>query len=554
MRIRALAFVLTMSVCVPALSEPAPLLGDTVRQLAAARVDAGVYPSLVIGVVSGDRIEIVALGTLGDDQKRLPDGKTVYEIGSVTKTFTALLLADAVVCGEATLDQPVERLMPGTSIPRSGNRAISLLDLATQSSGLPRVPANLLPKDASNPYADYAVGDLRQFLASYRLPRAPGERYEYSNLGFGLLGQALALRAGSSYAELVQSRIAVPLGMSDTAIALTPGMVERFAAGHDGSGKAAPSWDLGALEGAGAVRSTANDMLDFVAAHMHPSTGPLAKAAALVAKPQRPTDNERVKIGLAWQLESRAGREIAWHNGMTGGYSAFAGFTADGERGIVVLTNISRDVSEIGIAALVPELQAQPAPVELSLSAKELDEYVGRYRLAPGFDLTVIVSGSELQVQATGQPVLPAFASARDEFFYKAVDAQLSFQRDSKGKVSGVVLHQNGRDMPAPRIENEPSAQQAPASEIKLDAAALVPYVGRYALTPAFILDVTSREGQLYVQATGQGRVPVYPSARDEFFYKVVDAQLSFQRAADGSVGSLVLHQNGQHLKGMKLQ
>jgi D-alanyl-D-alanine-carboxypeptidase/D-alanyl-D-alanine-endopeptidase len=432
-------------------SQPAPLLEESVRKLAAARVAAGAYPGLVIGVARGNRREIMTYGSIADDRKSEPNGDTVYEIGSVTKTFTALLLADAVQRGDVTLEQPVQGLLPGYAIPKSGERAITLLDLATQSSGLPRLPENLLPKDPANPYAGYTAQDMKRFLAGYVLPRAPGARYEYSNLGLGLLGKALAERSGTSYEELIRTRIATPLGMNDTAIALSPRMAERLAKGHDAAGKPAGLWDLGAIEGAGALRSTGHDLLAYVRAHMHPPSGPLSQALAAVARPRRPTDNERARIGLAWQVESRQGREIAWHNGMTGGYSAFVGFTADGERGVVVLTNIARDVGEIAFAALLPEAMAKSQPKETALSPQALSEYAGRYRLAPSFDLVVTASGSGLTVQATGQAALPVFASARDEFFYKAVDAQLSFQRDAAGRVNGVTLHQNGRDLKGAR-------------------------------------------------------------------------------------------------------
>lgn len=551
MKARRLFFLL-MFFGAPCLSQPAPLLEESVRTLAAARVAAGAYPSLVIGVARDSRQEILAYGSIADDRKSEANGDTVYEIGSVTKTFTALLLADAVQRGDVTLKQPVQGLLPGYTIPKSGERAITLLDLVTQSSGLPRLPENLLPKDLANPYAGYTAQDMKLFLAGYRLPRAPGERYEYSNLGFGLLGKALAARSGASYEELVRARIAAPLGMRDTAITLSPRMAEHLARGHDGAGKPTGLWDLGAMEGAGALRSTGHDLLAYVGAHMHPPSGSLSRALAAVARPQRPTDDERRRIGLAWQVESRQGREIVWHNGMTGGSSAFVGFTGDGERGVVVLTNIARDVSEIAFAALLPEATAKPQLKETTFSPQGLAEYAGRYRLAPSFDLVVSVSGNGLEVQATGQPAIPVFASARDEFFYKAVDAQLSFRRDAAGRVNGVTLHQNGQDVPGPRVADAPAASPAPRAEIKVDAAELERYVGRYSLAPGFSLVVTAENGQLYVQATAQPRFPVFPSAPDEFFYKVVEAQLSFQRAADRSISSVVLHQNGWDLKGAK--
>ncbi|MEO6326697.1 MAG: serine hydrolase [Thermoanaerobaculia bacterium] len=538
-----------------AIAQNAPVLDERVRQLVTTKVEGGGYPSIVVGVIDGERLEVVGFGSMADDRKRAPDGATVYEIGSVTKTFTALLLADAVERGEASLDLPVERLLSDTRIPSSGNRSITLLDLATQSSGLPRLPDNLLPKDVANPYADYTIADLKKFLATYHLPRAPGERYEYSNLGFGLLGQALSHKSGVPYGELVRRRITATLGMNDTSIALTPVLAARFAPGHDAQGKPARPWDLGALEGAGALRSSARDLLTYLRAHMHPPAGPLAKALAEVVRPQRATDRESAKIGLAWQIESRQGQTIVWHDGMTGGSASFVGFNADGSRGVVVLSNISRDLGDIGFAVLLPESKTSTAPKEIVLDPKMHAEYVGRYRLAPGFDLVISAVDGGLQARGTGQPAAAIFATARDELFLKMVDAQLSFRRDEKGRVASLVLHQNGHDMPAPRVANEAAvAFAAPASpkELKLEAAALVPYVGRYALAPGFALHVTAEKDQLYVQATAQARIPVYASAPDDFFYKVVDARLSFERGKDGSVPALVLHQNGRDLRGAR--
>ena len=520
-----------------------PLIEESIRLRAEAAVKAGDFPSLVIGVEQDGRSEIAGFG------EGNPDGRTLYEIGSVTKTFTALLLADAVERGIVKLDDPVAQLLPGFTIPKSGSHAITLLDLATQSSGLPRLPANLRPKNSNDPYADYRSGDLKEFLSSYRLRSSPGDHYEYSNLGFGLLGLALATKQSMPYADLVRQRITSPLKMNDTMIALTPEAKTRFAQGHDANGVASSPWNFAALAGCGAVRSTASDLLLYVRAHMHPE-GALAKALASVTRSRRKTDRENATIGLAWQIESRGGKTIVWHNGMTGGYAAFAGFTSDGTRGVVVLSNISRDVAPVGFAALVPQQQVK-FPKEIVLDSKELASYAGRYRLGSNFELDVRVENGGLQVQATGQSALPVYASARDEFFYKIVDAQLSFMRDEHGQVNSVVLHQNGRDVRGAREVGEVKVTGA-RKEMVLDPATLADYAGRYELAPGFLLEVKAENGQLYVQATGQPSLPVYATARDEFCYRVVDAQLSFIRAADGKVKEVVLHQNGRDVRGAK--
>lgn len=518
MRITAAAVFLFVASTLELFAQAPPLINDDVKKLAAG------YPGVAIAVADGDRTEIVTLGAVDRD--------SIFEIGSVTKTFTSLLLADAVTRGEVTLDTPVEKLLPGFTIPKAGDRAITLLDLATHRSGLPRLPDNMKQKDAKNPYADYSAADLKAFLAQHKLAFAPGEHFEYSNLGAGLLGYALAQRAGTTYEKLVHDRIFVPLAMHDTTITLTPKQKEHFAAGHTADGAAQIPWDLDALAGAGAIRSTAGDMLKYVRAFMQPS-GPLAKAIALAVTPQRDAGNQR--IALAWLIDASRGRAVVWHNGQTGGFSSFAGFTADGKRGAVVLTNIARGVEEIGFRALLP-------------NAKNPNEdYTGRYRLSPQFELTVTPATGGITVQGTGQPPFPAVPTSKDEFQCQGVDARISFHRDASGKVDSLTLHQNGQDVPGPRV-GDPIVRK----EIAIAPAALEAYVGTYALAPTFALNVVAENGQLFVQATQQPRFPVFASGPDEFFYKVVDAQLTFKRNAEGKVTSVVLHQNGRDIEGAK--
>src|SRR6266566_3001093 len=216
----------------------------------------------------------------------------------IRKVFTASALADMVARGEVKLDDPVANYLPRAVRMPVRVRPITLLDLATQSSGLPRLPDNFAPRDSSNPYADYSVQQLYEFLSRYQLPRDPGASYEYSNLGVGLLGHALALRAGMSYEQLVTRRILTHLGMRETAITLTPAMRARLAPGHDVGGNVVPNWDLPTLAGAGALRSTARDMLTFLAANLDTSATPMARGLRQTHEPRQATDNPNLKVGL----------------------------------------------------------------------------------------------------------------------------------------------------------------------------------------------------------------------------------------------------------------
>lgn len=541
-------------------------IAASLQKIANARVSNAAIPGLVVATIDGPQQKIQGFGLVSNAKAppHLPDANTVFEIGSVSKTFTALLLADMQARGEVKLDDAIATLLPTYTIPQYQGRAITLLDLVTQTSALPRLPANLAPKQPDNPYADYTENNLREFLRSYQLTRAPGAKYEYSNLGFGLLGQALAVRAGKSYAELVQERITRPLGMADTGMALTATMQNNLATGHDARGKAVANWDMPTLAGAGALRSSAQDMLRYLQAHMHTASVKTPAGLPLVQQPQRPTGMPGLQIGLAWHLQSVRGQTVVWHNGMTGGYASFIGFTADGQRGVIVLANASVSVDDIGMAALLPAADVSNSANNSAsnssnnassdkLSAKQLAEYTGRYQLAPGAILSISTGPDGLLAQLSGQPQAPVFPRNKDEFFYKVVEASLQFERDANGKIQSLTLHQNGHASPAPRIGEvvtEVASNATKRTEISLPAEQLKQYVGSYTLAPGFKLIISEQSGQLYAQATGQGSNAIFVEAKDKFFLKVVDAQLSFQRQADGKITGLILHQNGRNMPG----
>ncbi len=433
----------------------APTLDAAMRERAETLVRDGKHASLVIAVIDGKDSAVYGFGRARPGDAGVPDADTVYEIGSVTKTMTGLLLADAVVAGKARLEQPVAELLPGYAILAFAGQPITLGQLATQFSGLPRLPANLAPADMANPYAGYGEAQLRSFLAGHTLTRAPGAAYEYSNLAYGLLGTALATQANMSYEELLQARIFRPLGMVSTFTAGTPALRARLAPGHLADGKPAANWDFQAIAGAGAVRSSARDMIAYMQSYMR-ATSP---AQQLAVRPQRLLAGEGdgdglKKIGLAWMLDQVKGRPFAWHNGQTGGYASFAGYTLDGKRGVVVLSSTARDVDGLGVGVLLPGSLPPPnapAPKEIAIAPAELAQYAGQYALAPTFILSVRQGPDGLLVGATGQPEVPVYASAKDSFFYKVVEAQLVFQRDAQGAITGVVLHQNGQALPGKR-------------------------------------------------------------------------------------------------------
>ena len=438
-----------------ALPSDAEILG-----LIKQRVDEKRSAGIVIGVLDANgRTRIVSYGDPGPGQPAL-DGNSVFEIGSISKVFTSTVLAELVQEGKVKLDDPAQQYLPASvHMPSRDDKVITLGTLSEQNSGLPRMPSNFKPADMANPYADYTVQQMYDFLSSYQLTRDPGAQFEYSNLGVGLLGHLLSRATGMSYEELERQRVWTPLGMTNTAITLTPWMKSHLALGHDEQGKVVPNWDLPTLAGAGAIRSTTNDMLKFLDANLHPERGALERAMAFAQKDRAPAGNMR--IGLNW-LTTYAGTDtIVWHNGGTGGYRTFLGFEPSRRVGVVVMTNTTgAGADDIGMHILDPALPLAPAPAPpkqrtvIDVKADVLTRYVGTYQLAPNFTLEITFKDGALYMHPTDQATLRLWPESETDFFLKEVDAQLTFVRDPQGAVTAVVLHQSGQNATAPRIKS----------------------------------------------------------------------------------------------------
>lgn len=400
---------------------------------------------LVVGLIRPGERRIIAHGHYDIEDPRFVDGNTVFEIGSVTKVFTALLLADMVQRAEVKLDDPIAKHIPKeVVVPHRGDQEITLAELATHMSGLPGMPDNFAPADPNNPYADYSIEQLYQFLSNYQLMRKIGAQWEYSNLGFGLLGQALARCTGRDYETLVFDRILKPLNMKSTAITLSSEMKARLTIGHNPALEAVSNWDLPTLAGAGALRSTANDLLTFLEMSLGIKESPLAPALDATLAVRRPLERSDSKMGLGWLITKIGEDEMIWHNGGTGGYTSFVGFLLKAKAGVVVLSNTSTfSMDDIGQHLLNPEIPLSTLPKSrtvISIDPRLYDGYVGRYRLEPDLILTVTRTGSGL-------------FSYIDLHESKTIDTQITFEIDDKSRAVSLVLYQNGQRMPALRIE-----------------------------------------------------------------------------------------------------
>lgn len=473
--------------------------------------------------------------------------KTLFEIGSISKVFTGILLAGAVSEGKLGLEDTLARRLPVKfTDPALG--AVTLKQLATHTSCLPRLPDNIGNANPDDPYSQYDNKALFEYLASAKLSAKPPCAVDYSNLGFGVLGVVLETAYGKPWAALVQEKIAGPLGMSDTVQDLSPAQQARFAEPWSGDQKAHP-WTLQAIAGAGALRSTPGDMSKLADALLAGSQGPLAKAWPLVAGDLADMAGTG-KIGLALIHQKINGEDAYWHNGGTGGYRSLLQIYPASGRAVILLASNAAATPEAWITAWEAKGRPAVARVEVALPAETLDQYAGVYSIDKNARFTLVRQGPGLVARLTAQPFFPIFASARDEFFYKAVDAQLSFHRDAEGKITGLTLHQNGRDIQASR-------DPGPAPHIEFpDPATLTEYTGEYdfsQIQPGARITVRATPLGLTAMLTGQPAFPVFAAAKDRFEFDVVPAALTFERDPAGKIVAVVLHQNGRDLRAPRL-
>ncbi len=431
----------------PAPWQPPPdsEIGRLIAERNAPRAGQGI----VVGVLGPDGQRIVAGGT-GAGAKF--DRSTLFEIGSISKVFTALILADMINRGEVSLDDPAAKYLPaGHKMPERNGRQITLRDLATHRSGLPRMADDMRPiHDPDGPFADYDEKRLLAFLDRCQLTRDPGSEWEYSNLGAGLLGYLLSRVANTDYETLLHERITRPLRMNDTMITLPPPDAARLAPAFDAYMRPVKPWHFAILAGAGGIRSSAAAMKTMLSVRI-------------------PGKDPQVDQALAWEVFHPApGRELLRHSGQTGGFRAMLALEPRHGRAVVALANTAVEPSTVDLVhhilmgkPVAPTPAVPPAPpppaqhTEISLPAPQLDKFVGRYEFGSGIIISITREGAVLRAQregVAGAPALQIFPEAPLAFFWKAVDAQIRFTTDTNGAVTGAELSQGGRLMPGKRI------------------------------------------------------------------------------------------------------
>jgi serine-type D-Ala-D-Ala carboxypeptidase/endopeptidase len=427
---------------------------DPLAALVLERVQAADSPTCVAVAVIDDRARM----TYACSKEAGPvvlARDSIFEIGSITKGMTGLLLADMVRKGEVSLDDAASKYAPaGARLPTRSGREITLRDLVTHTSGLPRMPPGFAPRDRSNPFGDFGVDELYKALAATTLERDIGTGYEYSNFGYIWLSDLLSRRGGKSYDALLAERVLAPLGMVDTGIALSAEQRKRLVVGHDERYRVTPEWtNVPELAGVGGLRSSLDDMVKLVEALSGKRDTPIRETIALAVAPLRPS-NGRNSTGFGWVTHERPpDARVLWHNGGTGGFRSMLAINSITGKGAVVLVDSAQSFDDLVLHLVDPgAMPLRRKRVAIAIEAASRGDYVGRYELSPSFTLTVSIEGDRLLVQGTGQPAMELLGEARDRFFSRGVDATLVFRRGADGKVEGLTLQQGGRDMPGTRM------------------------------------------------------------------------------------------------------
>ena len=543
---RKLISFLLMACCAPCVAAELPPLGEAAKAWA---TDLGHGAVATAEKRDGRWSFAVAGQPFVAGHAEVPPERVLFEIGSISKVFTGILLADAVAAGKLRLEDTLaQRLTVQWAHPATG--AVTLGQLATHTSCLPRLPDNMTASATiEDPYARYDKKALFEYLAGAKLDGKPPCESSYSNLGFGILGVVLETAYGKPWAALVQEKIAGPLGMTDTVQELSVDQRARFAEPWQGDKRAQP-WTFQAMAGAGALRSTLADMSRFADALLAGPKGPLGHVWPLLAGDHAEMPSLGGKIGLGLLHLKTGGEDVYLHDGGTGGFRSQVQVRPASGRAFVLLVSNSA-VDPIGWLNAWEATGREPVKrAEVTLPPETLDEYAGVYSVDKTMRFTLVRQGDGLVARLTGQPFAPIFASAKDEFFYKIVDAQLSFHRDERGKIDRLTLHQNGRDLQARREPGPPPKVEFP------EAAVLAEYEGEYDFgqyQPGARFTIKPGPGVLLVQLTGQPPLPTFSAGKDRFEADAVEAAVTFERDAAGKVVALILHQNGMAMRSPKI-
>ena len=513
----------------------------------------------VVVVIEDGKTEFLNFGLINKEKKIASSSSALFEIGSISKTFTSVALASMVAEEKVKLDDPVQKYLPSqVKLPTKNGKSITLKSLANHTSGLPRLPTNMPYSDPLNPYADYTVEMMYDFLNEYELTRDIGEKLEYSNLAVGLLGHTLALIDGKSYQQMITDRVLKPLSMNNTIVDVPALPTGQQSDGHDASLNRTKHWKLPSLAGAGGLNSNAKDMALYLKANLNPSetSRQTSIIEAINLSHQKTTDAKKhgASVGLGWFIAEHKNGSYLWHNGGTGGFRSFMGFDQDNQRGIIILENSANGMDNIGNAFLTGKLEKMKSDTfdVQTLKEDQLNKLAGYYELAPGMIMTVTHKNQQLYIQLTGQANYPVYAKSDLEFVYRVVEATVKFELNRKGEATSLTLFQGGAKTKAKKLSKEEAA--AKIKKVELTNEQLDNLIGKFEIMPNFVITTSHENGQLIIQATGQPKIPFETKSESEFFNGQVQARIVFKLNEKGKATALTLYQAGQELEGKNIQ
>jgi len=515
----------------------------------------------LVGGASPDYLERTTLCANEDSATRSDlDFDTLFEIGSISKTMTATVLAGLIRDDVLSIDDTLESILPKAKtskakaskvrVPTFKNDEITLRHVVTHTSGLPALPSNMADADPLNPYARLSSKKLLASLSDVALTREPGSQFEYSNYAMMLLSLGLSHTSGKSFDELLSQYVFELLSMNNS-VTSDISKTQHLATGHSQTGEEVPHWEFSQnLHGVGGIRSSMNDMIRYAKANLGVVQGPEStKANSLLSQThQELMSLSGQSIGMNWFRANVAGRKLIMHEGGTGGFSSLIAFDLASKQAVIVLADTSLTslggLGAIALHALAPQLPLPRARKVQGAPKKLLNDLVGEYRLVDaGMSMTLSQKGGSLVAQASGQSAFVLAYDDHGDFFPKDFDALLRPVQNSKGWA--FEWSQGGAVMLAERVgEQRLSFELAP--ELLDD------YVGVYPLVPSFGLSVANADRQLTIQGTGQSPLLVTPVKADEFSRDDVGAYFIFHRDSSGAVTAITLKQGGQTLRGEK--
>jgi len=478
---------------------------------------------------------------------------TVFRLGSITKQFTAAAILMLAEQGKLALSDPIDKYLPG--YPMQGH-VITVEHLLTHTSGIQSytdIPGWMTTKIQ----AEMTVQELIDGFKKEPMQFAPGEEFRYNNSGYVLLGAIIEKASGQTYAAFLDEHIFKPLGMTGAHYGSNEPIIPKRAEGYTGPADAPRNSQYLSMTqpyAAGSLVMSVDDLARWDAA-LYTDALLTKGSREKMWTPYKLKDGKPTTYGYGWSVGKLRGHPFVEHGGGIPGFSTYATRMPDDHVYVAVLCNsdnpaadpsyLAKRIAALAIGAPFPE------PVAIALDPKVLERYVGVYEIDKASRRTVTLEGGKLYTQRTGGERLEIRPRSETEFFYENSLTSLRFVADASGRTTEMLMYQGGSDEPERAVRVADAAPPA-RQEVKVDPALYDAYVGEYELAPGFILTVTREGDRLMTQATGQEKVEIFPSSETEFFLKVVDAQLTFVRGADGRAESVVLHQGGRDVPGRR--